>query len=102
MLRPDPVTRATLPSSLPTGASPVRRVGGDCTPRLADVPGRFYPPGQALEIGGRRAPMGRIKLIHHINVQVSDRARTREWYERVLGAEFLDRGPALNKRQLQL
>jgi catechol 2,3-dioxygenase-like lactoylglutathione lyase family enzyme len=46
--------------------------------------------------------MARIKLIHHINVQVSDRKRTREWYETVLGAEFLDRGPALNKRQLQL
>src|SRR5206468_10348625 len=46
--------------------------------------------------------MARIKLIHHINVQVSDRARTREWYEKVLGAQFLDRGPALNKRQLQL
>ena len=46
--------------------------------------------------------MARIKLIHHINVQISDRARTREWYEKVLGAEFLDRGPALNKRQLQL
>jgi catechol 2,3-dioxygenase-like lactoylglutathione lyase family enzyme len=46
--------------------------------------------------------MARIKLIHHINVQISDRARTREWYERVLGAEFLDRGPALNQRQLQL
>src|SRR5262247_2080922 len=46
--------------------------------------------------------MALIKLIHHINVQVSDRARTRGWYEKVLGAEFLDRGPALNKRQLQL
>jgi len=46
--------------------------------------------------------MARIKLIHHINVQISDRVRTREWYEKVLGAEFLDRGPALNKRQLQL
>ena len=46
--------------------------------------------------------MARIKLIHHVNVQISDRARTREWYEKVLGAEFLDRGPALNKRQLQL
>jgi catechol 2,3-dioxygenase-like lactoylglutathione lyase family enzyme len=46
--------------------------------------------------------MARIKLIHHVNVQISDRARTREWYERVLGAEFLDRGPALNTRQLQL
>src|SRR5436190_18249925 len=46
--------------------------------------------------------MARIKLIHHVNVQISDRDRTREWYERVLGAEFLDRGPALNKRQLQL
>jgi catechol 2,3-dioxygenase-like lactoylglutathione lyase family enzyme len=46
--------------------------------------------------------MSRIKLIHHVNVQISDRQRTREWYEKVLGAEFLDRGPALNKRQLQL
>jgi catechol 2,3-dioxygenase-like lactoylglutathione lyase family enzyme len=46
--------------------------------------------------------MSRVKLIHHINVQISDRQRTREWYEKVLGAEFLDRGPALNKRQLQL
>ena len=46
--------------------------------------------------------MARIKLIHHINVQISDRARTRAWYEKVLGAAFLDRGPALNKRQLQL
>ena len=46
--------------------------------------------------------MARIKLIHHVNVQISDRKRTREWYERVLGAAFLDRGPALNERQLQL
>ena len=46
--------------------------------------------------------MSRIKLIHHINVQVSNRDRAREWYTSVLGAEFLDRGPALNRRQLQL
>jgi catechol 2,3-dioxygenase-like lactoylglutathione lyase family enzyme len=46
--------------------------------------------------------MSRIKLIHHVNVQISDRARTRDWYMKVLGAEFLDRGPALNERQLQL
>jgi catechol 2,3-dioxygenase-like lactoylglutathione lyase family enzyme len=46
--------------------------------------------------------MPRIKMIHHVNVQISDRQRTREWYEKVLGAQFLDRGPALNKRQLQL
>ena len=46
--------------------------------------------------------MSRISMIHHVNVQITDRERTREWYERVLGAEFLDRGPALNKRQLQL
>ena len=46
--------------------------------------------------------MSRIRLIHHINVPISNRERTREWYEKVLGAEFLDRGPALNKRQLQL
>src|SRR5512132_859652 len=46
--------------------------------------------------------MSRIKLLHHVNVQISDRQRTREWYSSVLGAEFLDRGPALNDRQLQL
>ncbi|HXJ82143.1 MAG TPA: VOC family protein [Candidatus Methylomirabilis sp.] len=46
--------------------------------------------------------MSRIRLIHHINVPISDRERTRKWYERVLGAEFLDRGPALNTRQLRL
>ena len=46
--------------------------------------------------------MARIKLIHHVNVQISDRARARDWYVKVLGAEFLDRGPALNERQLQL
>src|SRR5678816_1388164 len=46
--------------------------------------------------------MSQVKLIHHVNVQISDRQRTREWYEKVLGAEFLDRGPALNRRQLQL
>ena len=46
--------------------------------------------------------MSRISMIHHINIQITDREQTREWYERVLGAEFLDRGPALNRRQLQL
>ena len=46
--------------------------------------------------------MSRISMIHHINIQITDRERTREWYERVLGAEFLDRGPVLNQRMLQL
>ena len=46
--------------------------------------------------------MSRINMIHHINIQITDRERTREWYERVLGADFLDRGPALNRRQLRL
>jgi catechol 2,3-dioxygenase-like lactoylglutathione lyase family enzyme len=46
--------------------------------------------------------MSRMKMLHHVNVQIRDRARTREWYETVLGAEFLDRGPELNRRQLQL
>ncbi len=46
--------------------------------------------------------MARINMIHHINIQITDREQTREWYERVLGAQFLDRGPALNQRQLQL
>ena len=46
--------------------------------------------------------MSRVTMIQHINIQISDRERTREWYEKALGAEFLDRGPELNKRQLQL
>ena len=46
--------------------------------------------------------MSKIKLIHHVNIQITDRERTREWYERVLGCAFLDRGPALNTRQLQM
>jgi catechol 2,3-dioxygenase-like lactoylglutathione lyase family enzyme len=46
--------------------------------------------------------MSRVTLIQHINIPISDRERTRKWYEEVLGAEFLDRGPELNKRQLQL
>ena len=46
--------------------------------------------------------MSKISMIHHINIQITDRQQTREWYEKVLGAEFLDRGPVLNKRQLQL
>ena len=45
--------------------------------------------------------MSRVTMIHHINIQVSDREKTREWYEKVLGAEFLDRGPTLNRQQLQ-
>ncbi len=46
--------------------------------------------------------MPKVTMIHHVNVAISDRQRTREWYEKVLGAEFLDRGPARNARQLQL
>ena len=46
--------------------------------------------------------MSKITMIHHINIQITDRQRTREWYETVLGAQFLDRGPKLNERQLQL
>ena len=46
--------------------------------------------------------MIRAIMVHHINVQITDRQRTREWYEKVLGATLLDRGPALNKRMLQL
>lgn len=45
--------------------------------------------------------MSRVTVIHHVNIQISDRQRTRDWYEKVLGAEFFDRGPTLNKVQLQ-
>ncbi len=46
--------------------------------------------------------MSRVTMIQHINIQIGDKERTRDWYEKVLGAEFLDRGPELNQRQLQL
>ena len=44
--------------------------------------------------------MSRVTMIQHINLQISDKARTRDWYEKVLGAEYLDRGPELNQGQL--
>ena len=46
--------------------------------------------------------MPTVTMIQHINVPISDRAKTREWYERVLGARFRDRGPRLDARQLQM
>ena len=46
--------------------------------------------------------MSQVSMINHVNIQITDRERTRQWYEQVLGAEFLDRGPALNRRMLQL
>ena len=46
--------------------------------------------------------MARVSMIQHINIQISDKERSREWYEKVLGAEFMDRGPELNQAQLQL
>ena len=45
--------------------------------------------------------MSRVTMIQPINIPISDRERTRTWYEQVLGAEFLDRGPERNRRQLQ-
>jgi catechol 2,3-dioxygenase-like lactoylglutathione lyase family enzyme len=46
--------------------------------------------------------MPKVTMVQHVNVQITDRQRTREWYEKVLGATFRDRGPERNKRQLQL
>ena len=43
-----------------------------------------------------------ISQIHHINVGVRDWDRTQEWYGRVLGLEFIDRGPEANARILEL
>jgi catechol 2,3-dioxygenase-like lactoylglutathione lyase family enzyme len=51
---------------------------------------------------GEGLQMIQVKMVHHINVQITNRQRTRDWYEKVLGATFLDRGEALNERMLQL
>ena len=37
--------------------------------------------------------MARVTMIQHINIPISDKERSRDWYEKVLGAEFMDRGP---------
>src|SRR5262245_49388717 len=42
--------------------------------------------------------MSRVSMIHHLNVQISNRERTQEWYQRVLGVEFIDRGSVSNQR----
>ena len=46
--------------------------------------------------------MPKVTMVQHINVQITNRQRSQEWYENVLGARFRDRGPGRNKRQLQL
>ena len=46
--------------------------------------------------------MPKVTMVQHINVQITDRQHTRQWYEKVLGARFRDRGSERNKRQLQL
>ena len=46
--------------------------------------------------------MSKVSMIHHLNVQISNREHTQEWYQEVLGVEFIDRGPVSNQRQLQL
>jgi catechol 2,3-dioxygenase-like lactoylglutathione lyase family enzyme len=46
--------------------------------------------------------MLKVGMVQQVNVQISDRQRTMEWYEKVLGARFRDRGPERNRGQLQL
>ena len=43
--------------------------------------------------------MSRAKSVHHVNIQTTNRERTKEWYEKVFGAEAVERG---NGRQLQV
>jgi catechol-2,3-dioxygenase len=37
--------------------------------------------------------MPRVTMVQHVNVQITDRQRTREWYEKVLGAGFRHASP---------
>ena len=30
--------------------------------------------------------MSKVNMIHHVNIQITNREQTREWYEKVLGA----------------
>jgi catechol 2,3-dioxygenase-like lactoylglutathione lyase family enzyme len=46
--------------------------------------------------------MSRAKFVQHVNIQTTDRARTKEWYEKVFDAEAIVRGNAPNRGQLQV
>ena len=37
--------------------------------------------------------MIQVKMVHHINVQITNRERTRAWYEQVLGAKVPESRP---------
>src|SRR5918911_557006 len=36
--------------------------------------------------------MSRAKSVHHVNIQTTNRERTKAWYEQVFGAEVITRG----------
>jgi catechol 2,3-dioxygenase-like lactoylglutathione lyase family enzyme len=46
--------------------------------------------------------MSRAKFVQHVNIQTTNRARTKEWYEKVFDAEAIERGNAPNRGQLQV
>ncbi len=46
--------------------------------------------------------MSRAKSVHHVNIQIANRARTKDWYEKVFDAEAIERGSAQNRGQLQV
>ena len=37
--------------------------------------------------------MPKVTMVQHINVQITNRQRSQQWYEKVLDARFRDRGP---------
>jgi catechol 2,3-dioxygenase-like lactoylglutathione lyase family enzyme len=46
--------------------------------------------------------MSRARFVQHVNIQTTNRARTKEWYEKVFDAEAIERGNAPNRGQLQV
>ena len=46
--------------------------------------------------------MSRISAIHHVNMQITDLQRSKEWYEKVFGVEHKDIGADYADRMVEL
>ncbi len=56
----------------------------------------LVPAGEPCDVG-EEYDMSRVSAIHHVNVGIRDRERTREWYQNVFDVEVKD-----HPRQLEL
>src|SRR3954452_14439840 len=87
-----PASRPSAPCAMSRTAC---RSGAGCAAdRLLTTPARAAGSGRGR--GGAESRMAAVDGFHHVKLPVSDLARTRDWYERVLGfavdIEFVEDG----------